>query len=689
MKNMKNEKGSLALFVTIAMLFFMAFLLALFLSTTNEQKTQLAVTARIKEIYEKDVNNIEEIYNTFIGTEEYIPIYTAEQLKKVGTGESVYISEIGKYYTFNLDSKYILKNNIELNKNKYTIAEDEKITFSSDAEQWTAIGTSANPFTGVFDGDKYKISGLYINNTLDNQGLFGFNSGIIENLMVLGNIKGKNTVGGIAAFNNANGNVKNCINECNINGSQVSGGIVGINRGIVTFCENLKGGLVYITGSYGAGGIAGRNEKTIENCKNSAYISGTEQIGGITGNCDAATEVLVKDCTNFGKVYGSGYVGGIVGGAWNSYVTEPTVKIEICYNNGSVECTGTNCGGIVGTDYGTITRCYNIGLVVGKQDVGGIVGRKEKGVLKESYNNGIVQHTSDGSWTLGGIVGYSKNGASVLLCYNLGELHGTYQSGGIIGGTLGNVTISNCYNLKDFSSGTKYLGGIVGRCDTSEGVLTIENCYSMALIQNGVQNQGAILGYDSNGNAKISNCYYLTGTATGGINGSDVQGQAEVKTAIEMRSSEFVTLLNNGKNNWKIAAGKNEGYPILNWEDGDSIIKVSQIITGFENKTLTLSGSVAIPVYYGNKITLNTTDKYYVEFDYKCLSGTNKFDVDLYPDSLPQILPVANTTIQHGMWIVNSNVSDMQSCQLRFFDDIQEANESDIIITNITMYKIQ
>lgn len=252
----------------------------------------------------------------------------------------------------------------------------------------------------------------------------------------------------------------------------------------------------------------------------------------------------------------------------------------------------------------------------------------------------------------------------------------------------GNSIIEYCYNLGDVS-GNDNLGGIIGYNGEKSSTNNVGCCYNIGKIsstQNST-NIGGIVGILINGT--ISNCYYLTGTATGGINGSDVQGQAEVKTAIEMRSSEFVTLLNNGKNNWKIAAVKNEGYPILNWEDGDSIIKVSQIITGFENKTLTLSGSVAIPVYYGNKITLNTTDKYYVEFDYKCLSGTNKFDVDLYPDSLPQILPVANTTIQHGMWIVNSNVSDMQSCQLRFFDDIQEANESDIIITNITMYKIQ
>lgn len=482
MSNIKNEKGSLALFVTIAMLFFMAFLLVIFISTTNQQKTQLAVTARIKETYEQDLDNVEEIYNSFIGTDEYIPIYTSEQLKKVGIGESVYISQVGKYYTFNLDSKYILKSNIELNKNKYEIAEDGTITFDSDAEQWTPIGTSSAPFTGIFDGNGYKISGLYIDNTsFDNQGLFGHNNGIIEQLTISGNIKGKNNVGGIVAFNYGNGNIKNCINECNITGSQVSGGIVGYNKGIITSCENLKNGLVYITGSYGAGGIAGRNEKTIENCKNYAYISGTNQIGGIVGNCDAATDVMVKKCINSGKVYGNNVVGGIVGGAWQTNKTTTKVTIESCSNKGEI-IGNSNTGGIVGYNRGILNNNYNVGDITGKNNVGGISG---------SIGN---PNTTDNP------VG------KIFNCYSYGKI-----------------------------DGDTYLGGIAGYCET--------NIY------------------------EISNCYYLTGTATGGINGADVEGQAEIKTSEEMKADTFVTLLNNGENNWKIVSGKNDGYPILSWQN--------------------------------------------------------------------------------------------------------------------------
>lgn len=211
MKNINSERGSLTLFVTIAMLFFMMFLLALYVSTTNEQKAQLAITARIKEIYEKDINNIEEIYNNFIGTDENIPIYTAEQLKKIGSGESIYISEVKKYYTFNLDSNYMLKNNIEINKGKYSISNDGTINFNSDVEQWIPIGTPSKQFTGKFDGNGYKIEGLYINSNSSNQGLFGYNQGTIQNVVLSNSyIKVNSTLDGIVVYNL--GTVKNCIN---------------------------------------------------------------------------------------------------------------------------------------------------------------------------------------------------------------------------------------------------------------------------------------------------------------------------------------------------------------------------------------------------------------------------------------------------------------------------------------------
>ena len=71
----------------------------------------------------------------------------------------------------------------------------------------------------------------------------------------------------------------------------------------------------------------------------------------------------------------------------------------------------------------------------------------------------------------------------------------------------------------------------------------------------------------------------------------------------------------------------------------------SYVETGLSS--VTLSGSVGVPVTSSNKINLATNTTYVVSFDYKTSGGTNQFDVDLYPDTLPQTMPTATTTSQH------------------------------------------
>ena len=70
---------------------------------------------------------------------------------------------------------------------------------------------------------------------------------------------------------------------------------------------------------------------------------------------------------------------------------------------------------------------------------------------------------------------------------------------------------------------------------------TISNCYNTGIVSGG-SSVGGVCGRNYDGT--ISNCYYLEGTADGGIYGSDVSGQAEVKTAEQFASGEVCWLLN-------------------------------------------------------------------------------------------------------------------------------------------------
>ena len=83
-------------------------------------------------------------------------------------------------------------------------------------KNWIPIGTTTNPFKGIFDGNGKTISNIYINNSLNNQGFFGYvNGGTIKNLIVSGSIIAGTYVGGLVG-NAESSTIQNCKNEATI-----------------------------------------------------------------------------------------------------------------------------------------------------------------------------------------------------------------------------------------------------------------------------------------------------------------------------------------------------------------------------------------------------------------------------------------------------------------------------------------
>lgn len=66
MKILKQEKGSITLFVLISMLFFTMYLIGMYMLSANSESSGIAETERIKEIYEYGTNNIDDVYETII-----------------------------------------------------------------------------------------------------------------------------------------------------------------------------------------------------------------------------------------------------------------------------------------------------------------------------------------------------------------------------------------------------------------------------------------------------------------------------------------------------------------------------------------------------------------------------------------------------------------------------------------------
>ena len=309
------------------------------------------------------------------------------------------------------------------------------------------------------------------------------------------------------------------------------------------------------------------------------YInSGTDYQGlvGVLDNGGTLQNLGVKAS----YIKGRNFVGGLCGMNMMGNVTN-------CYNSGTV--AGSNqVGGVCGWNYdGTVTNCYNAGNVTGNAYVGGVCGENDDNVTN-CYNTGSVT----GSNYVGGVCG--QNYDNVTNCYNTGNVTG---NDAYVGGVCGDNylgTVTNCYNTGSVE-GNRYVGGV---CGNSWG--TVTNCYNTGSVE-GNDYVGGVCGYN---NRTVTNCYYLTGTAAGGINGSDAAGQAEAKTAKQFQSGEVASLLGEG---WGQTIGR-DNYPVLD-ADGTKRVYAVTLYQGSDAADARyLNSNGTFPTLTGNAIALVDAD---------------------------------------------------------------------------------
>jgi hypothetical protein len=191
---------------------------------------------------------------------------------------------------------------------------------------WTPIGTLTLGLGGIFDGNGYVISGVYVNNPDSSyQGLFAGteNTGEIKNLGVIdSDIRGHEYIGGIAGYNS--GKIINSYFIGGVNGNRGVGGITGLNY------------LGFVSGSYSSGQVGGK-----------------EYVGGFVGY---NTVGEISDSYSMSMVSGKRDDG--VSGSYGNFI-----------------------GGFVGFNDvgGIISESYSIGIVMGGSEVGGFAGANDDG----------------------------------------------------------------------------------------------------------------------------------------------------------------------------------------------------------------------------------------------------------------------------------------------------------------------
>ena len=200
-------------------------------------------------------------------------------------------------------------------------------------------------------------------------------------------------------------------------------------------------------------------------------------------------------------------------------------------------------------NYSNIIECKNIGKISGFEGVSGVITDPSSYVkiskclnAGELYCSFSIQNGSGGGY-LGGVAGAVgwNDQVEILDCYNTGTL--------------------NASNAKNDASN---IGGVVAFVKENVSS-TIKNCYNVGqiLINSGSSNRkGGIIGFT--GKASLTNNYWLnTCGANYGCGSTSDNTEAVSKTSSELKS--LASILGTS---YKTDSGnKNQGYPILDWEN--------------------------------------------------------------------------------------------------------------------------
>ena len=329
-----------------------------------------------------------------------------------------------------------------------------------------------------------------------------------------GLVSGKSEVGGIIGSNKNQNILNNADKDENgqpnkrlvvSNSGQVQaedGGAAGIfyeNTGAIHNADLINTGTV-IGGTDSTsvtGGLFGTNSGTITNSTltNTGTVYGGGTVGGLIGENtgDISTSSLINSVN--GKVIGLNNVGGLIGQNYGTITGGRTEKNEKgedidvgyykyqIYNNGTItvgkwtdsdqdgkiadgeittDVSGSNIGGLFGTNSAEVTAAYNTGAIMagGSTNVGGIAG-SNTGKLDQVFNTVMTadgkNQTISGGTNVGGIVGSNEAGGIVSNAYNTSDIIGTDTVGGIAGtnsGTISNVYGTGSGNLVNTGTGT-------------------------------------------------------------------------------------------------------------------------------------------------------------------------------------------------------------------------------------------
>lgn len=385
------------------------------------------------------------------------------------------VNEGGDTSEWQKDGKVILLNNIDM---------------SSMSGEWISAGTTAHPFTGVFDGRYRKIlnlkassplfgicEGASISNVVIDESSAFSTSGEYMTECLVAALAGSLTDCKVSECNNY-ANVTMSASSLNASTSAFVGGLAGRSQGSTIISNSHNYGYVNVTdacktasgqGQFHIGGLTGMNGGSIDKCSNNgavsdAAVSYNHYLGGVTGS-NAGT---VKDSKNCGRV------------------TTSSLRLVDNTNDAS---RYISMGGIVGwnmTD-GAISGCTNDASLVSGSDVkiqriGGVAGYLEGAQLSGNTN------TENGKCDINGAT-TDQRGVRQL---SLGGLYGEFVCDAVLDLSNEGEVSAGVLNVSEYENNTNFttvfVGGLIGRGCVSSN-LTVKHPQWKSTITLNVKNK--------------------------------------------------------------------------------------------------------------------------------------------------------------------------------------------------------
>jgi filamentous hemagglutinin family protein len=292
------------------------------------------------------------------------------------------------------------------------------------------IGNATTPFTGIFTGGGFTVSGLAINSPLASVGLFGDvgTGGFVQNVALTNAVVATSGNGasagilvgindGTVSNSSATGTLTGTADATNLGGDANLGGLVGFNDSGAVNGHSFANVAIIDNANYSGdslGGLVGRNNGTIEQ---------TYANGSVTVNAQAAID------------YGGPNAGGLVGYQIGGGIDQSFSTGMVLNNN---QTGAPNTGGLVGWEQaGTITNSYSSSPVIsyvgaaGADYLGGLVGWQTGGSVASSYSIGLVQCGVSNGCVAGGLIGVGGGSVDNLSFWDMNTSGQSTSSGGL------------------------------------------------------------------------------------------------------------------------------------------------------------------------------------------------------------------------------------------------------------------